>query len=115
MTPRQTAILTALTSGPATTEELAYAAGFSCVDRHAQSYVTLNVSRLVRIYGYRIDNVFMPGSHKRALYTLVGVPGEHGVCYRCGAYLARDNRDSCCSPCARTLAAREMAAEWATA
>jgi len=115
MTPRQQAILAALTCGPATTEELALAAGFSTVDRHAQSYVTLNVSRLVRLYGYRIDNVFMPGSHKRALYTLVGLPGETGRCQRCGAHLARDNRDSCCSPCARTLAARQLAAEGARA
>jgi hypothetical protein len=114
MTPRQSAILAALAAGPATTEELALAAGFSGVDKHAQGYVTMTVSRLVRLHGYQIRNVFMPGSHKRALYTLVGLPGEVGRCHRCGAHLARDNRDYVCSPCARTLTAREMA-EGATA
>ena len=115
MTPRQTAILAALTSGPATTEELALAAGFSTLDRHAQGYVTLTVYRLCKLHGYRIRNHYPRGSHGRALYTLVGLPGETGRCHRCGAHLARDNRDACCSPCARTLAARELAAEGATA
>ena len=113
MRPRQEAIVARLACGPATTEELALAAGFAACDRHAQGYVTLAVSRLRRLHGYQIRNVFMPGSHKRALYTLV--TEVDGRCGRCGAYLASDNRDCYCSPCGRTLAALELAGEGASA
>ena len=110
MTPRQEAIVAALRSGPQSTEDLVYAAGYNEVTRRTVAYVTVTVHRLGSRHGYVISNDHRPGSHHRGLYTLVSVPEQARRCCRCGTVLARDHRgDVACSPCLRALIETELA------
>ena len=107
------AIITTLSSGPATTADLVKACGYDVADPRGRSYVTTTLCRLAR-RGWRVVNLRPRGSQRGAVYVLasrpVPAPRERNRCRRCDVLLAADHgSDLYCSPCNRALLDAELA------
>jgi hypothetical protein len=101
---RVDALITRLQHGPATTAELAQAAGCG------SSYVAVALRRIAS-RGVPVYTIGSPGSHRGCLRFMAASPAEEPRrCWRCGYPLARDHHDAVCSPCERALVDAELAA-----
>ena len=110
------AIITALSSGPATTADLVKVCGYDAADPRGRSYVTTTIYRLAR-RGWRVINLRPRGSQYGAVYVLAGrpaaAPEARHHCRRCDVLLAADHgSDLYCSPCNRALIDAELASAY---